>query len=101
MKRIDALRKARRILADPKRFCKGASAKDAEGNDVPPKDPSAKKFDAFGAIARVGGSYFVMECIFDAALHLYDTDAVDVNDSHDGRRKILRCYDYAIRELKK
>lgn len=95
----EALRKARRILRNPKRFCKGASAYDAEGNDVHPRSKQAKKFDAYGAICRVSGSRKAIELLANAAFELYECVAVPLlNDSRDGRRKILRCFDHAIKQ---
>ena len=100
MKTVDVLRKARRILANPKRFCKGTAAMDAEGTFVRPMDPNAKKFDALGAIVRVGGGVLALNAIHEAARDLYDRHVAVVNDSYDGRRKVLRCFNHAIKNLR-
>lgn len=100
MKPIDTLRKARRIIANPKRFCKGTCALDAEGNEVNPLDKGAKRYDALGAIVHVGGNSISLDYLRAAAADLYSVDVVTLNDSYDGRRKVLRCFDHAIKNLR-
>jgi hypothetical protein len=95
----EVLVKARKIIADPKRFTKGVYARDASGVECSAQDGAARQFCSIGATYRVELSEAASQAkwmLNDKALLLFKRCVVDVNDGPDGRRKMLKVFDAAI-----
>ena len=106
---VEVLRAARRLLADPARWCRGALATDAEGQTVEPCSLVARRWCAAGAVERAGFLMLITdrlpEAVLDQAMVLlldtvnqlgFEEGGVgDFNDSH-GHREVLALLDKAI-----
>lgn len=101
---LEILKKARRIIADPKRFAKGDYAFTKHGRVIDPKNKNASKFCSLGALRRCGVEMYephpAKTALFLHAVKLFNATPHRVNDSRDGRRKMLKVFDAAIAELR-
>ncbi len=106
------LKKARRLLTNPKRWLKGAGAADKSGTWVFPRSKKAETFCAIGAVARYaskgwGGATEIMvaENALAGAIRskTFKGDLVSFNDAkRTSHKQLLGVFDRAIKaELKK
>lgn len=96
---VDQLLAARDLIADEERWCQGAIARDAEGNDTAAGNAAAVAFCAEGAALVVGSWKKMGPYLQTAANSLYDTVFFRVNDDL-GHEAVMEVYDYAIRLAK-
>lgn len=100
---LQALRAARRLLTDPRHWCRGSSARDASGTNVTVHHPGARRFCAAGALWKVTGSYLGTDddtAVQTASGRLCDAagmEIVEFNDCEDtDHAAVLAVYDKAI-----
>ena len=95
--------RARRRLADPRRWTTGASARDAAGRAVPPVDAGATTWCAMGALqaegdARLGDRGFLRALRrLNGAIASPGCDQVSLLNDTLGHAAVLDLYDRAIR----
>jgi hypothetical protein len=98
MTTAEVLQKARDLIADESRWTHGYYARDEQGFDVEPNEPSATCWCALGAV------YHVLDTTEDEALdgpaaikalYLDERVPVEINDV-DGHEAVLALYDRAI-----
>lgn len=114
---VQVLERAKALIEDPDKFCRGSFAQDAEGLYVQPQSDEACRWCSKGAIMReaiLAGEhvYWKIECLLDdAAVELYgkelmrlapinypslvDVNAVGVNDVI-GQEASLKVFERAI-----
>ena len=109
---LDALVRARDLIADPDHWCRGAGAMDANGVGIPEDDPTAVRWCALGArwlaCSYVGDERRMelsarMTRIMDR--HLLAENGsyglANLNDGPDGHRRVLAVYDASIAEAQR
>lgn len=112
MKISTLLKKARRLLTNPKRWLKGAEAADRRGVLVSPRSKKAETFCAIGAVGRYtseGWDSATQICLASNALagairsKTFRRDIVGFNDAkRTSHKQLLGVFDRAIKaELKK
>lgn len=104
MKTLTILKRARKLLSNPKRWCQGKFAKDGYGNGCSVDDERAYQFCAAGAVEKAAGG--VVEDFHEAAEALSRCvrggSVIGFNDAP--RRKheqILAAFDKAIARAEK
>lgn len=91
-----ALRKARALIEDPRRWTTGYLAKDKTGDPCNAKDRSAVCWCVFGACLKTNRDPdAVPRAVADAAW-AFQSNPVDINDGPDGHRRVLELLDWAI-----
>lgn len=94
------LTRARALIADPKNWTQGVSARNRKGDPVGPKDWTACQYCAAGAVVRTGGQPAAFKALDNAAraLHPGSFSVICVNDEH-GHEAVLKVFDKAIGEI--
>lgn len=97
MTTAEVLQKARDLIADESRWTHGYFARDEQGYDVEPNEPSACKWCALGAVYHVLGSSEeeAWEAPAIKALHASNRIPAEVNDL-EGHDAVLDMFDAAI-----
>lgn len=99
MNHYEALKDARRLIANKDRWTTGAGARKADGSGTFPTDGSATCWCAIGALGTTVLEGHVWAQAFntlnDASHVLYAQGAVEVNDEL-GHAAVMRAYDRAI-----
>jgi len=98
MTTLQILRAARDLISDPERHTRGANARNAEGNPVPPQSPESVCYCMVGALLKfdpVGPKGMAALGFLRAALP-YSFDHISTLNDHWPLRHALDAYDRAI-----
>lgn len=97
------LLRAREIIADPKRWTRGAIARDRRSTDCAMSDSNAVRFCAYGALERAAFELrsdtpwaIATASRIGSGIH---KDLTDVNDGPGGRKAVLALFDQALQEV--
>lgn len=105
MTTIQALKKARKLISNPKRWCQFREAQNARGLAVSADDSSAYKFCAAGAILKVAGRDSEEVLVSALKALMKSTRGVGVATYNDKPRRthaqVLNIFDRAIAKLEK
>jgi len=100
---LDNIKKARDLISDESRWCRGACAKDKSGRERDPWSDEAAKWCMIGAVYRYKGGYpmwnTTLECTMLANTAAFRKREVAVINDKDGHAAVLKAVDSAIREL--
>jgi hypothetical protein len=96
VKEVDIIKKARELISDPKRWTKGAGARDKHGDPVPITNPGAVCWCVSGALVHVAG----FSDGYDAEKLLLPGGGgiTGFNDTHE-HAEVLELMDKAIARL--
>lgn len=95
---------ARNLLADPKHWTKGSSARTPRGTRVPTFHPQATRFCSVGALVRCGENDLEARALLTMAAQTLTGRDVSVIGFNDSRRTthddVLQMFDLAIQFAK-
>lgn len=101
---IQALRRARALIADSSHWCQGVYAFGKSGRRVAPRSRCAVRWCAIGAVVHatdgdIHAEYGARDALTEAADRLYPSahGLADVNDAL-GHTAVLRCFQFAIQQ---
>ena len=96
---IDVIRKARPLVASPKTWTTGYTAKDSRGNYVTTCDPKAVRYCAVGALTKAAfelvGAGWRAHDLANRAACMVSYDLTSIND-FKGRKAVLALFDKAL-----
>jgi len=91
---------ALKIIEDPNRWTRGAEARDKDGEVCDVLSRRAKRFCARGALEKAAhrhkADYYDIVGVIGTASPYYTS----VNDSPDGRRKVIKIFKKALKSLR-
>ncbi len=89
---------AMELISDINKWTVTTFAKNSFGDAVSPIDNSACKWCASGALIKFGGQGFSDE-INDFCIYRYNNVISEINDSVDGRRRIIAIFQQYLESL--